>query len=220
MLITYWHTHSRSMKPLLLDSVAFITLTIMISRVMPLSSSHAGRLIQTINKPVLKRIFQRNQFVHTSTSLARPSTSTLASTSDSNSPAAFNSFVGTYPSQQSNGVRISIPRDTSLGLESHIQFFAHYHLWSTRTLLNDLSSLSDADFSRDVGLFFGSIHGTLSHIVACDRLWSIRLIEGVKGDTAWSKPLWADEANGKTFEQYLPDRAILVEQAVKAAEVR
>jgi uncharacterized damage-inducible protein DinB len=58
---------------------------------------------------------------------------------------------------------------------SHFTLLADYNLWANRRLVDGLSTLSDADWHADHGLFFESIHGTLNHIVVVEQLWPARL---------------------------------------------
>ena len=57
---------------------------------------------------------------------------------------------------------------------------ARYHLWATRKLLGEsLADLAEADYRRDCGLFFKSIHGTLNHLLVVESLiWLPRFARG------------------------------------------
>jgi uncharacterized damage-inducible protein DinB len=55
---------------------------------------------------------------------------------------------------------------------------ARYHAWATRRLHEQVDALSDAEYRRDVGLFFRSVHGTLNHLLVADSLWYGRFAEG------------------------------------------
>ena len=46
---------------------------------------------------------------------------------------------------------------------------AAYNRWQNRALYGEADALSDAERKQQRGAFFGSIHGTLSHL-----LWAIR----------------------------------------------
>ena len=46
-------------------------------------------------------------------------------------------------------------------LKPHFQEFAAYNQWATANLYDALAPLPAEDLSRDVGVFFGSIIGTL-----------------------------------------------------------
>ena len=57
-------------------------------------------------------------------------------------------------------------------LAAQLQSLARYHLWATRRLFEEVDALPDADYRRDVGLFFASVHGTLNHLPVVDaQLW-------------------------------------------------
>ncbi|MDE2129650.1 MAG: DinB family protein [Betaproteobacteria bacterium] len=66
-------------------------------------------------------------------------------------------------------------------LRNHLCTMARYHAWATRKLLDEhVAQLPEADYRRDCGLFFKSIHGTLNHLLVGDALlWFPRLAEGV-----------------------------------------
>lgn len=51
---------------------------------------------------------------------------------------------------------------------------AGYNAWANRRLYAAVSDLPDAQYRADTGLFFGSLHGTLNHLLATDRIWMKR----------------------------------------------
>ncbi len=67
----------------------------------------------------------------------------------------------------------------------HFITLARYNAWATRRLLEAVAALHDADYRRDVGLFFKSIHGTLNHLLVGEHLvWFRRFAEGVSPKVA------------------------------------
>jgi uncharacterized damage-inducible protein DinB len=54
---------------------------------------------------------------------------------------------------------------------SHYGFLARYNTWFNGRLYEACGRLSQEERRRDRGAFFGSIHGTLNHIVWGDQLW-------------------------------------------------
>jgi uncharacterized damage-inducible protein DinB len=54
------------------------------------------------------------------------------------------------------------------------RFLAEYNRWFNGRLFSDCEQLSDEERKRDRGAFFGSIHGTLNHLVWGDQLWLMR----------------------------------------------
>ena len=59
-------------------------------------------------------------------------------------------------------------------MKQHFMMFAAYNAWANRRLYDAASELTDEEFRRDVGAFFGSLMGTLNHLVAADRIWMKR----------------------------------------------
>jgi uncharacterized damage-inducible protein DinB len=53
----------------------------------------------------------------------------------------------------------------------HFRMFADYNRWANRRLYAAMAELPEAEFRQDKGAFFGSLHGTLNHILAADRIW-------------------------------------------------
>ena len=62
---------------------------------------------------------------------------------------------------------------------THFSTLARYNVWATQRLLLAIEPLSDADYRRDLGLFFKSIHGTLNHLLVGEHLlWYPRFARG------------------------------------------
>ena len=60
----------------------------------------------------------------------------------------------------------------------HFFLMARFNAWANSRLYETVSHLPDADYRRDRGAFFGSVHRTLNHLLVVDRLWTGR-IEGI-----------------------------------------
>lgn len=55
---------------------------------------------------------------------------------------------------------------------------ARYHAWATERLLLSVASIPDEAYLQRCGLFFGSIHGTLNHLLLTDsEIWYPRFIQ-------------------------------------------
>jgi uncharacterized damage-inducible protein DinB len=52
--------------------------------------------------------------------------------------------------------------------------YARYNRLANETLFAACAALSDEEYRRDLGAFFGSIHGTLNHLLLGDRIWMTR----------------------------------------------
>ena len=63
---------------------------------------------------------------------------------------------------------------------THFATLARYNVWATQRLLQAIEPVSDADYRRDICLFFKSIHGTLNHLLVGEHLlWYPRFARGV-----------------------------------------
>jgi uncharacterized damage-inducible protein DinB len=67
-------------------------------------------------------------------------------------------------------------------LLDQVRTFARYNRWANGRLATAVAALDEEAYRADRGLFFGSIHGTLNHLLAADRLWFHRLTGEVEGD--------------------------------------
>jgi uncharacterized damage-inducible protein DinB len=59
-------------------------------------------------------------------------------------------------------------------MRDHFRMFADYNRWANRRLYAAAAELSDAEYRADKGAFFGSLHATLNHVLAADRIWMKR----------------------------------------------
>ncbi|BDA77802.1 damage-inducible protein DinB [Leptospira kobayashii] len=46
-----------------------------------------------------------------------------------------------------------------------------YNIWQNRNLYSILSSMEEAEWKKDHGVFFKSLQGTLNHLLYSDRVW-------------------------------------------------
>ena len=80
-------------------------------------------------------------------------------------------------------------------MNAHFILLARYNAWATARLLGSVAALSEADYRRDAGLFFKSIHGTLNHLLVGEhRLWFVRFSEGTSPRVALDAELEPDRA--------------------------
>ncbi|MEX0807634.1 MAG: DinB family protein [Dongiaceae bacterium] len=57
----------------------------------------------------------------------------------------------------------------------HFAMMARFNRWVNARLYGSVAELSDAQYRKDIGLFFGSVHATLNHLLVVDLLWTRRL---------------------------------------------
>jgi uncharacterized damage-inducible protein DinB len=61
----------------------------------------------------------------------------------------------------------------------YVRAMARYNAWQNRSLYAAGASLSSEQRVEDRGAFFGSIHGTLSHLMWGDQQWMSRFAPGL-----------------------------------------
>jgi uncharacterized damage-inducible protein DinB len=59
-------------------------------------------------------------------------------------------------------------------LKAHFDQLAAYNRWANRRIYHDASTLTDEARKHGAGLFFGSVHGTLNHLLVADYIWMRR----------------------------------------------
>ena len=60
---------------------------------------------------------------------------------------------------------------------AQVALLARYNAWMNARLYDAAAQLPPAEFSRDRGAFFGSLCGTLNHLVVGDTVWLRRFAE-------------------------------------------
>jgi uncharacterized damage-inducible protein DinB len=61
-----------------------------------------------------------------------------------------------------------------MNLTAHYQMFGHYNAWANGRLYASAAGLGAEQYRADRGAFFKSVHGTLNHLLATDRIWMWR----------------------------------------------
>jgi uncharacterized damage-inducible protein DinB len=59
-------------------------------------------------------------------------------------------------------------------MKQHFMMFAGYNQWANSRIYDAVADLGEDEFGRNVGAFFGSMMGTLNHILTADRIWMRR----------------------------------------------
>jgi uncharacterized damage-inducible protein DinB len=60
-------------------------------------------------------------------------------------------------------------------MKAHFASLARYNKWANLRLYSMAGALLEEAYRRNVGAYFGSLHGTLSHLLNADRIWLRRL---------------------------------------------
>lgn len=67
----------------------------------------------------------------------------------------------------------------TVSAKDQIALMARYHAWATGRLLASVAPIPDELYRKPCGLFFGSIHGTLNHLLLTDsEIWYPRFTQG------------------------------------------
>ena len=90
----------------------------------------------------------------------------------------------------------------------YCQLMARYNRWMNERLYALLSEVSDEERKRDRGAFFGSIHGTLNHLLWGDRMWLGRFIDDPCNHRAFGADMYA-EFTELAREREITDRKML-----------
>jgi uncharacterized damage-inducible protein DinB len=77
-------------------------------------------------------------------------------------------------------------------LFAHATQMAKYNQWMNTKLYGAAALLTDEQRKRDLGAFFGSLHGTFNHLLATDRIWLSRFEDTRNGVTALNEILYTD----------------------------
>lgn len=77
-------------------------------------------------------------------------------------------------------------------MRQHFQMFAAYNHWANTAVYDAAARLDDEALNRNTGAFFGSLLGTLNHILVADRIWLKRFTGEGNAPTALDTTLHAD----------------------------
>lgn len=84
----------------------------------------------------------------------------------------------------------------------HAGMMARYNRWINDNLYSICADLSDEQRKAERGLFFGSIHGTLNHLLLADKLWLGRFTH---------QPFEVEGLDQELFEEFTPLREARVD---------
>ena len=59
-------------------------------------------------------------------------------------------------------------------MKDYFSMFALYNRWANERLYEAAAGIADKDYRLERGAFFGSLHGTMNHLVVADRIWMRR----------------------------------------------
>lgn len=79
-------------------------------------------------------------------------------------------------------------------MAAHFRMMALYNAWANRLLYAAAAQVPDAEYRKARGAFFGSLHGTLNHVLVADRIWMRRFTGQGEAPTRLDATLFDDLA--------------------------
>lgn len=79
-------------------------------------------------------------------------------------------------------------------LIDYARAMSRYNRWMNQRIYDACATLGDEECKRDVGAVFRSVHGTLNHILAADRIWMGRFAGEPVEFRALDEELYSDFA--------------------------
>jgi uncharacterized damage-inducible protein DinB len=76
----------------------------------------------------------------------------------------------------------------------YFRTLARYNQWANRRLYAACAGLPEAEYMKPRAAFFGSLHGTLNHLLVGDRLWMGRITRHESGIKSLDQMLYGDFA--------------------------
>lgn len=108
-----------------------------------------------------------------------------------------------------------------MSLKQHFELMGVYNQWMNAKVYEAASSLSAAELAEDKGAFFGSVLGTLNHIVVGDTIWLKRFAvhpgsaESLREVTALPMPSGLNHILFDNYQELYTHRKWLDEQIIQ-----
>ena len=103
------------------------------------------------------------------------------------------------------------------------EMFAGYNAWANRRLYDACAALKAEDLHAGLGAFFGSLHGTLNHLLVTDLIWLARFrgdaLPGLALDTVLHDGFPALRAAREAADDTLITYVSSLDAAALAAEI-
>lgn len=92
----------------------------------------------------------------------------------------------------------------------YVQMMARYSTWQNASLINAAETLEDADRCKDRGAFFGSIQGTMNHLLWGDRIWMHRFAGTAKPNKEFIQESISETDNWAMYRSAREEMDIIV----------
>jgi uncharacterized damage-inducible protein DinB len=104
-------------------------------------------------------------------------------------------------------------------MKQHFTLMADYNAWANVRIYRMAAHLSATDYRRDAGAYFGSLHGTLNHLLVADRIWLHRLTGDGTQPAALNEILFEDLPGLSAARQAEDSRLIGYVQSLSDAQL-
>ena len=104
-------------------------------------------------------------------------------------------------------------------MQSYFAMFAAYNRWANRRLYDAARALPEHDYRADRGAFFGSLHGTLNHMIVADRIWMRRFTGEGPVQTQLDEILFDDFAKMEADRAAMDDRIVGYIDSLSEADI-
>jgi uncharacterized damage-inducible protein DinB len=98
--------------------------------------------------------------------------------------------------------------------DSYFLTLARYNAWANRRLYDACAQLPEDEYMKPRAAFFGSLHGTLNHILVGDRVWLARIEHKPNPKLTLDQILYGDLVALRVARQAEDDHIINVVAAV------
>jgi len=105
-------------------------------------------------------------------------------------------------------------------MKDHFAMFALYNRWANERLYDAARQVPDADYRAPRGAFFGSLLGTLNHLLVADRIWMRRFTGDGPAPTRLDEILHEDFRGLETARQREDERIIAYVDFLSEADLR
>jgi len=104
-------------------------------------------------------------------------------------------------------------------MADYFRRLARYNRWANRRLYDAAATVAEAEYRKDRKAFFGSLHGTLNHIMVGDRVWLARITGEPSGIRSLDEILYDEFASLRTAREAEDSRIEAVTEPMTDADM-
>ncbi len=104
-------------------------------------------------------------------------------------------------------------------LQAQFAELARYNRWCNDRLYDAAAALPDEQYRADRGVFFKSLHGTLNHLLATDRIWLQRITGSGEAPDRLDAILFDDLADLRAARTAEDDRLVATVDGLSDADL-